>query len=116
MAKQRKTAAAPAAPTLATELAAVGTQVAPDEKLPTAAKSTVLYVVGKVPKVRTEWAPGQRSGTIPAWQKVASAVAEQPRTLAELNAMFTGHDEPKQYPRYFVRRGWLIQVQVQDLA
>lgn len=103
MAKQRRSAA----PTLGN---AIAQAAAPAAQAPVAAAPTqsTLYVVGKVPKVRTTWSTGQKSGTVQAWELVAATLHKGPADLNTLNGLFSGQDVSKQYPRYFARRGWLV--------
>jgi hypothetical protein len=108
MAKQRKTAAAPAAPSLATELAAVA---APAEKpaAPAAKSTDLMLVMGKRYRVKTN----TKHTHDQHWDAICKALVNGPQSFSALVALGTPvhSTNATPYVRYCVRRGWLVQLQ-----
>lgn len=109
MAKQRKVATQPAAPTLGSEIAQA-TQPAAPKAAPKAVQGEML-VMGKRYRVKT----GTKHAHDLHWDAIVAALVNGPQSFAALAEL--GKDvhvsNAVPYVRYCVRRGWLVPHQPQ---
>ena len=109
MAKARKAATQPAAPTLGSEIAQATAPAAP-KAAPKAVQGDLL-VMGKRYRVKT----GTKHAHDLHWDAICKALVDGPQSFSNLAALgipvHTSNATP--YVRYCVRRGWLVPHQPQ---